>query len=203
MHWAPWEGAVRCTSGPEPGARALLAWLSESFPQGRSLGIFNCRDVAGTATKSLHSEGRAVDYAMPMVGGRGSPEGHEIVRRLGAHGAALGLQAVIYDRTIWSARSPSGRPYNGASPHFDHVHAELTRKAARAVTLATFRAVTGGGSGSGGSGGAGAGRIHTVASGETLSVIARRHGTTVEELVRLNNIANPNLIHPGQVLRLP
>lgn len=65
------------------------------------------------------------------------------------------------------------------------------------MTLTTFRAVTGGG------GEGVARRTHTVASGENLFVIARRHGTTVEELVRLNNIPNPNLIHPGQVLQLP
>ena len=44
---------------------------------------------------------------------------------------------------------------------------------------------------------------HTVRSGDTLSAIARNHGTTVAELQRLNNIANANLIRIGQVLRLP
>lgn len=43
---------------------------------------------------------------------------------------------------------------------------------------------------------------HIVRRGETLSGIARLHGTTVEALVRLNNIANPDLIFAGQVLRL-
>ncbi len=144
MQWAPWEGALRCTGGPEPGARALLAWLLERYPTGRSLGIYNCRDVRGGSARSLHSEGRAVDYGMPMVNGRGSPTGHEIVRRLGAHGARLGLQALIYDRVIWSARSPNGRPYTGQAPHYDHLHIELTRQAASSMTLSTFRAVLGG-----------------------------------------------------------
>ncbi len=44
---------------------------------------------------------------------------------------------------------------------------------------------------------------YTVRPGDTLSQIAQRHGTTVDELVRLNNIRNPNLIYPGQELRLP
>ena len=35
---------------------------------------------------------------------------------------------------------------------------------------------------------------------DNLTEIAARFGTTVAELVRLNNIANPNLIYPGQVL---
>jgi len=45
-----------------------------------------------------------------------------------------------------------------------------------------------------------AGTTYTVVRGDTLTSIARRFGTTVAELVRLNNIANPNLIFPGQVL---
>ncbi|SDE46566.1 Cell wall-associated hydrolase, NlpC family [Thermus arciformis] len=43
---------------------------------------------------------------------------------------------------------------------------------------------------------------HTVAPGETLYSIARRHGTTVEELMRLNGLES-FLLQPGQVLRLP
>ncbi|MFN4233122.1 LysM peptidoglycan-binding domain-containing protein [Thermus sp.] len=43
---------------------------------------------------------------------------------------------------------------------------------------------------------------HTVAPGDTLFSIARRYGTTVEELMRLNGL-DTFLIQPGQVLRLP
>ena len=41
---------------------------------------------------------------------------------------------------------------------------------------------------------------YTVQRGDTLSEIAERYGTTVNELVRLNNIADRDLIYPGQVL---
>jgi len=44
---------------------------------------------------------------------------------------------------------------------------------------------------------------YTVKKGDTLTKIANAHGTTVSELVRLNSIQNPNLIHPGQKLKLP
>ncbi len=44
---------------------------------------------------------------------------------------------------------------------------------------------------------------YLVQRGDTLGVIAARHGTTVNELVRLNGIVNPNLIYVGQVLRVP
>lgn len=43
---------------------------------------------------------------------------------------------------------------------------------------------------------------YTVQSGDTLDEIAIKYGTTVEQLVRLNNISNPNLIYPGQVLTI-
>ena len=41
---------------------------------------------------------------------------------------------------------------------------------------------------------------YTVQRNDNLTEIAARFGTTVSELVRLNNIQNPNLIYPGQVL---
>lgn len=41
-----------------------------------------------------------------------------------------------------------------------------------------------------------------VRNGDTLSAIAARNGVTVEQLVTLNRMANPNRIYPGQMLRL-
>lgn len=41
---------------------------------------------------------------------------------------------------------------------------------------------------------------HIVKSGETLSYIAQKYNTTVDKLVKLNNIKNKNLIYVGQVL---
>lgn len=43
---------------------------------------------------------------------------------------------------------------------------------------------------------------YTVRAGDTLSSIAARHGTTYQQLAKINGIANPNLIHVGQVIRL-
>lgn len=43
---------------------------------------------------------------------------------------------------------------------------------------------------------------YTVKAGDTLSEIAMKYGTTYQELARINNIANPNLIHVGQVLKI-
>lgn len=45
-------------------------------------------------------------------------------------------------------------------------------------------------------------RYYTVKNGDTLSEIAEDFGTTVDQLVRWNNIYNPDLIYPGQKLRV-
>jgi LysM repeat protein len=48
------------------------------------------------------------------------------------------------------------------------------------------------------------GGTYVVQRGDYLSLIARRFGTTVAELLRLNpEITNPSRIYPGQVIRLP
>src|SRR5919106_1410297 len=46
-------------------------------------------------------------------------------------------------------------------------------------------------------------RSHVVAWGETLPSTARRYGTTVAELSRLNGIADPSYIQAGAPLRVP
>lgn len=43
---------------------------------------------------------------------------------------------------------------------------------------------------------------YTVVAGDTLSKIAARYNTTVDELARLNNISNPNLIYVDQVIKI-
>lgn len=144
--FAAWYPAEQCTDGPEPGAKALMAYVLEEFPESRNLGIYNCRTVRGGDTTSPHGEGRAIDVGFPLGSdGKGSSYGHALVKALlAADPVKLGIQAIIYDREIWSARSPEGRLYTGQHPHYDHVHIEMTRAAAAAVTLATVRAVLGG-----------------------------------------------------------
>lgn len=44
---------------------------------------------------------------------------------------------------------------------------------------------------------------YVVQPGDTLAGIAQRFGTTVDAIVRANNISNPNLIYVGQVLTIP
>ena len=44
---------------------------------------------------------------------------------------------------------------------------------------------------------------YTIRTGDTLGDIGARHGVTREELARLNGIDEPDLIFPGQELRIP
>lgn len=46
-----------------------------------------------------------------------------------------------------------------------------------------------------------AARVYTVKSGDTLSGIAARLGTSWQHLAQVNGLRNPNLIYPGQKLR--
>ena len=49
-----------------------------------------------------------------------------------------------------------------------------------------------------------AGGDYTVRSGDTLSGIAQRNGVSLQALIAANpQIANPNLIHPGQTVHVP
>lgn len=46
------------------------------------------------------------------------------------------------------------------------------------------------------------GTTYTVKPGDTLSAIAAKYGTTYQKIAADNGIANPNLIYPGQVLKI-
>ena len=45
--------------------------------------------------------------------------------------------------------------------------------------------------------------LYTVQPGNTLWGIAQYFGTTVEDILRYNNIQNPDMIYPGQQIRVP
>lgn len=45
--------------------------------------------------------------------------------------------------------------------------------------------------------------IYTVQPGDTLNGIAKLYGSTINEIVDVNNITNPNLIYPGSIILIP
>ena len=44
-------------------------------------------------------------------------------------------------------------------------------------------------------------RYHKVAKGETLAAIARKRGTTIDKICKLNHISKNMRVKPGQILR--
>lgn len=44
--------------------------------------------------------------------------------------------------------------------------------------------------------------IYTIKRGDTLTSIANRYGVSIQSIVRLNNIQNPNLIYAGETIRI-
>jgi hypothetical protein len=126
-----------------------MQWVLGSYDRigAYDLGIYSCRAIRGCAFLSVHGEGRALDIGLPMGrDGRGTSDGHRMVQRLGRVGERLGVQCIVYDRRIWSEQSPDpeGRPWSGVVPHYNHVHLELCRQAARTLTLSRIAAVLGG-----------------------------------------------------------
>ncbi len=45
-------------------------------------------------------------------------------------------------------------------------------------------------------------QYYVVRPEDTLYVIATRYGLTVGDILSMNNLGNPNLIYPGQILKL-
>ena len=45
--------------------------------------------------------------------------------------------------------------------------------------------------------------VYVVRSGDTVYKIARRFGTTMQAIILANDLRNPDLIYPGQILFIP
>jgi hypothetical protein len=155
----PWryDRARRCTRGTQVGARALERWMAEQ-PFGYSWGIYNCRYVENTRQRSLHAEGRALDWHIDMRSAREKRLANRLIARLLAtdsrgnpHALArrMGIQEIIYDCKIWLAdgfdmsryglcrNSPRGRkrkPIHDTIEHKDHIHIGLNWPGARRET---------------------------------------------------------------------
>lgn len=143
--WGAYSAPTSCTPATPQGAKALAAYLEDYFPYQFSLGICNCRPVRGGTTMSHHGPCRAYDCGIPTgAGGAYIPAmGDPIVRLLGPHGRRLGLDHLILNRRIYSAKSPDGRAYTGVHPHYNHAHIGLTRAGAVNLNYATLAAVLG------------------------------------------------------------
>ncbi len=146
FRFAPYQSATTDAGGPTPGALALRRYCLARWDFASFMGLYNPRNVRGGRRLSHHAEGRALDIGIPTLdGGRAADaeKGMQIIDALGGGAHRLGIDHLIYDRTIWSPRKPEGRPYTGVHPHFDHIHLGMTRSAGASLNLATIISVLG------------------------------------------------------------
>ena len=128
-------------TGCQPGTRALGLAIQDVYPELQSMegayGCYNRRKIAGTATWSLHAEGRALDIG---VGERWHELAWSLVCDLVANRLLYGTMRVMWDRHIWSTervdRYERLKPYT--NQHLDHIHLEqFWRAAERPPTVQT------------------------------------------------------------------
>lgn len=129
----------RCLGRAQPGAVVLMDFVRAHW-QVSNLGIYVCRDNSGGSGKSVHAEGRALDFG---VASAHKAVGDHLSRWLVQHAPDLGIQRVIWYREVWDVprRDEGWRHYTGSSPHTDHVHVELAWPPARSLTRAQCEAV--------------------------------------------------------------
>ena len=143
--FATYVSATGCDAYGPAGPQALATYLEDRFSYQTPLGICNCRPVRGGTAYSHHAECRAYDSGIAPLSATvaDTEKGMAIINLLGLHGKRLGIDHMIYDRTIWSAKAPGGRYYTGVHPHYDHIHIGLTRASAANLTYATLVTVLG------------------------------------------------------------
>lgn len=139
-----YQFAYECVGGEKPGARAMQDFLLEhigALPGCETVdsGIYNCRPIRGGRGMSTHSEGRAMDTGVRLPGGWWpreeipEPGIREWADRLIDNASQLGILYIIYARRSRRPGAP-WKPYRGTSPHWDHLHIEMSREAAEVVT---------------------------------------------------------------------
>lgn len=131
-----WNGGASCTGKLREGSRALGSDLMDRFSQVKSIGGYACRrNTADSSRLSVHGTGKALDIFIPMRNGRASSDlGDPVANWLVTNAADIGIQLIIWNRSVWRANGTNEKPYGGPVPHTDHIHAELTEKAARKLT---------------------------------------------------------------------
>lgn len=119
--------APGCSGGLLPGTRDLLDYLTGRFTQIYNWAAYCCRDLCDAALPpgrmSVHGTGRALDLAVSLL------SGDEVANWLVVHAEEIGIQRVIWNRSLWDAGlAPGARfvPYAGANGHEDHIHMELS-----------------------------------------------------------------------------
>lgn len=131
-----WNGGRSCGGSLRSGSKALGRELLTRFAQVKSIGGYSCRrNTADGARMSVHGTGKALDVFVPTRSGRANSEqGDAVANWLVANAAEIGVQLIIWNRSVWRSNGSNEKPYGGPVPHIDHLHVELTEHAARKLT---------------------------------------------------------------------
>lgn len=129
-----WSGGRNCTGRLLAGTNQLGEYLVNQFSGARYFQGYACRQIVGSSGMSVHGTGRALDVFIPTAGGQAdNDKGDPVANWLIQNAQHIGIQLIIWDRTIWTASRAAGtkdRAYGGEHPHHDHLHIELTPDAA-------------------------------------------------------------------------
>ena len=131
-----WTGASACGGKLLPGSKVVGGYLMDHFKVITSVGGYACRrNTANTSQMSVHGTGRALDVMVPEAGGAAnSAQGDKIANWLVKNAQSIGVDLIIWNRSIWRANGTNASVYGGPIPHTDHVHVELTSEAAKHTT---------------------------------------------------------------------
>ncbi len=132
-----YNGGRNCSGSFTAGARELGEYLVQTFPGARYYQGYNCRTIAGSSSMSIHGTGRAIDVFIPLHGGQADNDlGDPVANWLVENADKIGVQLVIWDRTVWTGNrsGTKDRQYTGVHAHHDHLHIELNQAGASRTT---------------------------------------------------------------------
>lgn len=219
MQWyaRPWSCVLR---HPEPEVRAMIAQLASAAANNNKIGYDQSQ--RGTFWAQLQTVGYDPSRISTPCEADCSSSTAAIIKAAGYRLDNAALKAVRYDLTTAGMRSAGRNAGFTVLTESKYLNSDAYLLPGdillRDVDLASGHAainVTRGTRAGGEEGGnvqISTGTVkpidaalgtYTVQSGDTLSGIASRYGTTVQALANLNGISNPNVIRVGQVLRLP
>jgi hypothetical protein len=132
-----YDHATKCGPRSTPGIRLLTKWIDRHF-RGESWGVYRCQKLSKN-TKSLHSEGRALDWRLDAGRKRERRAANFLIERLlaadengneRALARRMGVQEIIWNCKSWFSGSDGMRPYSACqgggvdrtTAHRDHVH---------------------------------------------------------------------------------
>lgn len=144
-----YDTAHKCKPRSTPGIRLLTGWIDRHFP-GESWGVYRCQRL-DKDSRSLHSEGRALDWHLDAKNKRERRAANFLIERLtatdelgntNALARRMGVQEIIFNCRSWFSGSDGLHPYDACSrkgvdpttAHKDHVHIGLNWAGAKAKT---------------------------------------------------------------------